>query len=103
MNRRIAVPALFATAACGVAFALFRLRRGGGASGVAAQTGETGAPQPQEYRCDCGQVFLVSGAGRHRVYRLPEASPGDPVLDPNCPSCDRPLPRDPQVTGDPAR
>jgi len=99
MKRRIVVPALFAIVASGVAYALLRLRRGGGGS----RPGETVAPEPQEYRCECGQVFLVTGAGRHRVYRLPEASPSDPVLGPTCPSCDRPLPRDPHVADEPAR
>jgi hypothetical protein len=104
MDRRIAVPVLFATAAGGVAYALLRLRRPGGASGTAPRTGRAGElePPPQEYRCDCGQLFHVSGAGRHRVYWLPDASPSDPVLSPACPECDRPLPRDPQTAGAPA-
>ncbi|HEX2103707.1 MAG TPA: hypothetical protein VHF51_08645 [Solirubrobacteraceae bacterium] len=103
MKRRIAVPALFAIAASAVAYALLRLRRGGGPSSERARPPGSSAPEPQEYRCECGQTFLVSGAGRHRVYRLPDASPSDPVLAPTCPSCERPLPRDPQTAGDPAR
>ena len=95
MHRRVAVPALFAAAAGGVAYALLRLRRGGDPAGRAEAS-------PEEYRCDCGQTFHVSGAGRHRVYWLPGASPSDPVLSPTCPECDRPLPRDPQVAGTPA-
>jgi hypothetical protein len=103
MKRRIVVPALFATAASGVAFALLRLRRGGDRSEAAAGRRERGAPEPQqEFRCECGQTFTVSGAGRHRVYWLADASPGDPVLSPACPSCERPLPRDPQAEGAPA-
>src|SRR5215210_7608887 len=96
MQRRIAVPALFATVAGGVAYALLRLRRPGGPSRTARQ-GEPAAP-PQEYRCDCGQLFHVSGAGRHSVYWLPDASPSDPVLSPTCPQCERPLPREPQTS-----
>ena len=100
MKRRIVVPALVATAASGVAFALLRLRRGGDRSAAAR---ERGAPEPQqEFRCECGQTFTVSGAGRHRVYWLADASPGDPVLSPACPSCERPLPRDPQAEEAPA-
>jgi hypothetical protein len=105
MHRRVLVPALFATATAGVAYALLRLRRGGGrpaAGSGPAGAGGAGPAEPQEYRCECGQAFLVSGAGRHRVYRLPEAPPSDPVLSPTCPRCERPLPRDPQAAGAPA-
>jgi hypothetical protein len=104
MHRRVLVPALFATAASGVAYALLRLRRGGGRPATGSgDAGGAGPAEPQEYRCDCGQAFLVSGAGRHRVYWLPDASPSDPVLSATCPECDRPLPREPQTTDAPAR
>src|SRR4051812_16573496 len=105
MTRRVAVPALVVAAASGVAVALLRMRRGG------ASPASDGAPEPlgagdsgaeQEYRCECGQEFRVTGAGRHRVYWLPDADPSDPVLSPGCPNCDRPLPRDAPVTGAPA-
>jgi len=86
MDRRIAVPALFATAAAGVAYALLRLRRDRHRDPAAAQ-------RPAEYRCACGQRFNVSGTGRHTIYWLPEASASDPVLSPECPNCERPLPR----------
>ena len=106
MHRRIAVPALFAVVAGGVAYALRRLRPGGDpparASGRRGRAGEGEQTAHEEYRCDCGQTFHVSGAGRHRVYWRPGASPSDPVLSPTCPECDRPLPRDPQVAGAPA-
>jgi hypothetical protein len=106
MVRRIVVPALFVTAASGVAYALARMRRGGTPPGragdrPAGQTTAEGA-EPQEYRCDCGQLFHVSGAGRHSVYWLPDASPSDPVLSPTCPQCERPLPREPQMSDAPA-
>jgi hypothetical protein len=118
MQRRVVVPALFATAASGVAYALSRLRRGGAAGRrrvvrlrrreTSCETADAAgaldaAAEQQEYRCDCGQAFLVSGAGRHRVYWLPDASPSDPVLSATCPECDRPLPREPQTTDAPAR
>ena len=46
-----------------------------------------------EWRCEsCGQPFRISGEGRHRIYWLPDAAPGDPVLDGRCPSCGTPLP-----------
>jgi hypothetical protein len=43
------------------------------------------------WRCRCGQEFRVSGEGRHRVYWLIDADPGDPVLDGRCPNCGRSL------------
>jgi hypothetical protein len=98
MHRRIAVPALFAAAASGVAYALSRLRRG-----AAARDRRRGPrAEHQEHRCDCGQLFHVSGTGRHRVYWLPNASPRDPVLSDDCPSCGRPLPHERQEAGAPA-
>ena len=86
MKRRIAVPALFAAAAAGVAYALLRLRRGGPAA-------RAGTAEPQEFRCACGERFHVAGADRHRIYWLPGASAAEPVLSGECPSCGRPLPR----------
>jgi hypothetical protein len=100
MQRRIAVPALFATAASGVAYALLRMRRGREPSARAngpAGTGRAGELEPPR------QDFLVSGAGRHRVYWLPDASPSDPVLSPTCPRCERPLPREAPAADAPAR
>jgi len=100
MSRRVVVPALFAAVASGVAYALMRLRRGGRPPGRADAA--DGPAEQQRYRCECGQEFLVSGAGRHRVYWLPDASPSDPLLSAECPRCERPLPRDPQPAGAPA-
>jgi hypothetical protein len=49
------------------------------------------SPQPQTYRCACGQGFRVTGTGRHRVFWLESAAEDDPVLAPQCPRCERPL------------
>ena len=49
------------------------------------------SPQPETYRCDCGQGFRVAGSGRHRVFWLEGAAEGDPVLAPQCPECGRSL------------
>ena len=49
-------------------------------------------PAQQTWSCECGQSFRVSGAGRHRVFWLPDAAHNDPLLTPVCPSCERPLP-----------
>jgi hypothetical protein len=90
MSRRPIVLALMAAAASGVAYALLRLRRGGTRDRPRAR-------EPQEYTCDCGQAFRMTGMGRHRVFWLANAPEGDPLLSDRCPSCDRPLPREPEV------
>lgn len=48
----------------------------------------------QTWTCECGQELRVRGEDRHRVYWLPDAAVSDPVLSPDCPSCERPLPRE---------
>jgi hypothetical protein len=79
-----------AGAASAVAFALLRMKR-------PRPAGSLAAPEPETYRCDCGQSFRVSGAGRHRVYWLADAAEDDPVLSQSCPACDRPLRRETDV------
>src|SRR3954452_9354091 len=102
MSRRIAVPAVFIAAAGGVAYALLRLRQRGPDAPSAPRPLKDGTDSETEYHCDCGQAFRVAGAGRHRVYWLPDAAPADPVVSAECPSCGRPLPREQPVTGAPA-
>jgi hypothetical protein len=99
MSRRVAVPALFVAVAAGVGYALVRLRRRGADTSFAPRPVGDGTGPESEYVCDCGQAFRVTGAGRHRVYWLPDAAPADPVVSAECPSCGRPLPHDPTVTG----
>jgi hypothetical protein len=53
--------------------------------------GRREAGAPQEWRCECGQVFRVAGAGRHRVYWLPGAPDSEPVMSDGCPRCGRAL------------
>jgi hypothetical protein len=101
MHRRVAVPALFAAAAGGAAYALSRLRPRGAAGGRRRRPRGASA-EHHEYRCECGQLFHVSGTGRHRIHWLPDASPRDPVLSDSCPSCGRPVPRDRQEAAAPA-
>lgn len=48
----------------------------------------------QDWSCQCGQGYRVSGEGRHRIYWLPEAPVSDPVTDGRCASCGRELPGD---------
>jgi hypothetical protein len=83
---RVLGGALVAAAAGGLAWGMLRTRESsssGPASGAAA-----------EWTCACGQVFRMSGAGRHRVYWRAGAPPDEPVVGDRCPSCDRPLPAD---------
>jgi hypothetical protein len=98
MRPRPVAIAIAGTAASAVAVALIRLRRPG--STGAAAVGRPDAGRPETYRCECDQEFRVSGTGRHRVYWLAGAPDDDPVLSPVCPSCDRPLPRDSEVSAD---
>jgi hypothetical protein len=98
MRARPVAIAIAGAAASGVAVALIRLRRPG--STGTAGGGRSDAARPETYRCECGQEFRVSGTGRHRVYWLAGAPDDDPVLSPACPSCDRPLPRDSEVSAD---
>jgi hypothetical protein len=49
-------------------------------------------PAHETWSCECGQVYRVSGAGRHRIY-WPEGAPeSEPLLTPECVNCERPLP-----------
>jgi hypothetical protein len=92
MRPRVLALTLAAVAATAVAAALVRLRRPGSAGAPGGRSAT--APEPETYRCDCGQEFRVSGSGRHRVYWLAAAPEHDPVLAPQCPSCERPLPHE---------
>jgi hypothetical protein len=85
MRARTVALALAAGAAGGVGIALARLKRPDAAS-------RRRSGQPEAYRCACGQRFRVTGTGRHRVYWLHDAADDDPVLSPQCPACERPLP-----------
>jgi hypothetical protein len=73
-----------------VLFAVKRWRRRRG--GVKA------APPPpasvhREWRCQCGQDYLVTGSDRHRIYWLADAEAGDPVLGEQCVRCGARPPR----------
>jgi hypothetical protein len=85
MRARTVALALTAGAAGGVGIALARLKRPGAGS-------RRGSGQPEDYRCECGQRFRLTGTGRHRVYWLHDAAEDDPLLSPHCPACERPLP-----------
>jgi hypothetical protein len=46
----------------------------------------------RDWRCACGQAYVVTGTDRHRIYWLAGADEQDPVLGGECPECGRPLP-----------
>ncbi|HEX8101063.1 MAG TPA: hypothetical protein VF533_00485 [Solirubrobacteraceae bacterium] len=80
---RAAAAAAVAAIAAGVALVLRRMRP--------AADSEPAAPGQASWRCECGQAFRVSGAGRHQVFWLDGAAEADPVLGDRCPACERPL------------
>jgi lipid-binding SYLF domain-containing protein len=77
--RRLALLAIAAGLAAGVAAAGTRLRQR-----------RSGAQET--YRCRCGSKYRVSGIDRHRVYWPDGAPDSEPVLGDRCPNCDAPLP-----------
>jgi hypothetical protein len=91
------VGALAALAAAGAA--LLRRRRSEGAD-LRPAPGSAPSQEPattvvnQDWSCECGQAYRVSGEGRHRIYWLPDAPVSDPVTDGRCASCGRELPGD---------
>jgi hypothetical protein len=48
--------------------------------------------QDRRWRCSCGQVYRISGSGRHRIYWADGAPASDPVMDGSCVGCRRTLP-----------
>jgi hypothetical protein len=94
---------LLGGAAAGAGVALVRRRRGRltaepAVPGPAASTPGPVSDDPvtervdQEWTCQCGQAYRISGEGLHRVYWLPDASIADPVMDGRCANCGRALP-----------
>ena len=88
-----------AAAAAGALARLVRRRRQA-PEPLAAQDVEVAPTDPvtevveQEWSCECGQAYRVSGEGRHRVHWPADAAAKDPVLDGVCVDCGRDLPRD---------
>ena len=68
---------------------LLARRAGGTTTDVDAE--DTATDQRQEWRCECGQLLLVTGEGRHRVFWMAEAPLEDPLLGDRCPNCERDL------------
>jgi|tagenome__1003787_1003787.scaffolds.fasta_scaffold20914560_2 hypothetical protein len=84
MRSRTLALTIATAAGSGVAIALARLKRPDAAR-------RRSSPQPETYRCACGQGFRVAGSGRHRVFWLDEAPARDPLLGSECPNCGRSL------------
>ena len=101
MSRPLTAAALVAAALAAAAIARRRLRTQ--SSGAAAVSGATAAdaeesPQAREWRCDCGQEYVVSGVDRHRVYWPAGGSADDALLELRCVECGAPLPATREVT-----
>jgi hypothetical protein len=78
-----------------------------GAAGVvaavmAAQRRRASAPSgpgragtgDERYTCACGATYRTTGAGRHRVFWVVDASADDPVLEDHCPACGKAWPEE---------
>jgi hypothetical protein len=65
---------------------------------AAAGADEDESSQAREWRCDCGQEYVVSGVDRHRVYWPAGGSPDDALLELRCVECGAPLPATREVT-----
>jgi hypothetical protein len=96
-----AVLGALAALVAGAGAALLRRRRaGGGGDDVRAAPGSPPSQVPatkavhQEWTCQCGQQYRVSGEGRHRIYWLPDAPISDPITEGRCANCERELPGD---------
>jgi hypothetical protein len=99
MPPRRRIVAVVALVAAGVAATLSRTRGGrtGGGGSPADRlrqaVGHDGAePGTEEWTCECGQAYRVTGEGRHRVHWTAGAPEDDPVMGGRCVACERPLP-----------
>ena len=107
MSRMLIAAALVAAALAAAFFARRRTREeptsAPDTTTADARTADASAepderPAQREWRCACGQEYVVSGVDRHRVYWLAGASPDDPVLDLRCVGCGASLPAGHEVT-----
>jgi hypothetical protein len=93
-RNRTRLPSWLAPAALlgGVVAAIFIGRRGTLRRLTGRSDEEGSATARESWQCACGQLFVVTGRDRHRVYWVQGAPESDPVLAHRCPSCDRELP-----------
>jgi hypothetical protein len=90
-KNRSRAPALVAAAAVALAIAADVVRRRRAAGSGGASSGSAPEPGRRAWTCACGQELRVSGVDRHRVWWLPDAEPGSPILGDRCPACDESL------------
>jgi hypothetical protein len=98
MSRPLTAAALVAAALAAAAIARRRLQPHSSAPVAAAGADEDESSQAREWRCDCGQEYVVSGVDRHRVYWPAGGSPDDALLELRCVECGAPLPATREVT-----
>ena len=97
MSRPLTAAALVAAALAAAAVTRRRLQARSSAPAGSGSAAEE-SPQGREWRCDCGQEYIVTGADRHRVYWPAGASRDEPLLEARCVSCGEPLPATREVT-----
>ena len=101
MSRPLIAAALVAAALAAAAVARRRLQTQSLGPAAAERTDtdtDTEASQAREWRCDCGQEYVVSGVDRHRVYWPAGGSPDDALLELRCVGCGAALPATREVT-----
>jgi hypothetical protein len=98
MSRPLTAAALVAAALAAAAVARRRLHTQPAGPAAATGTDAEQASQGREWRCRCGQEYVVSGVDRHRVYWPAGGSADDALLDLRCVSCGEPLPATREVT-----
>jgi hypothetical protein len=103
MSRPLTAAALVAAALAAAAVVRRRLQTQSSGAGDTAEAGGAAtdaeeSPQAREWRCDCGQEYVVSGVDRHRVYWPAGGSADDALLELRCVECGGPLPATREVT-----
>jgi uncharacterized protein with LGFP repeats len=98
MSRPLIAAALVAAALAAAAIARSRLQTRSPAPVAAASGDAEESSQAREWRCQCGQEYVVSGVDRHRVYWPAGGSADDALLELRCVECSAPLPATREVT-----
>ena len=98
MSRPLTAAALVAAALAAAAVARRRLQTQSPGPAAPGRTDAEEASQAREWRCACGQEYVVSGVDRHRVYWPAGGSPDDALLELRCVECGAALPASREVT-----
>jgi hypothetical protein len=85
-------PALLVAGAAGALAAAGYALRGRLAAVPAKLRRTDDRPGTDDWTCQCGQAYRVTGQGRHRVFWPAGADKAEPVISGACVNCERPLP-----------